>query len=204
MVPLGAGVRVDRQPPILVAFLLWPTNDVIAMPGVFAGTLFEALPSLWSGAPSAPCRWTFTAPFMSTTQGVVPLRMRAFAAAISTLISTLIGLAGGPLVVGALADWIGAAVRGRRASLRAALSDADPDAERRDLPGRGAPRGGGSRTIPVAGWLSARPGAGRRLTGRRGSEPGPESTGGGRTDRLRPGRPAAIRRPGGRASTSSA
>lgn len=95
------------SPPILVAFLLWPTNDVIAMPGVFAGTLFEALPValVWSTVGSV-VGGTFTAPFMSTTQGVVPLRMRAFAAAISTLISTLIGLAGGPLVVGALADGL--------------------------------------------------------------------------------------------------
>lgn len=95
------------SPPILVAFLLWPTTDVIAMPAIFAGTLFETLPValVWSIVGSV-VGGTFTAPFMSTTQGVVPLRMRAFAAAISTLISTLIGLAGGPLVVGALADWL--------------------------------------------------------------------------------------------------
>ena len=40
----------------------------------------------------------------TTIQGVAPLRMRAFAAAISILISTLIGLAAGPLLVGVLAD----------------------------------------------------------------------------------------------------
>jgi len=100
-------LKTSVSTPILVAFLLWPTNDVIAMPGVFAGTLFEALPValIWSTVGSV-VGGTFTAPFMSTTQGVVPLRMRAFAAAISTLISTLIGLAGGPLVVGALADGL--------------------------------------------------------------------------------------------------
>jgi MFS family permease len=56
---------------------------------------------------------------MSTIQGVVPLRMRAFAAAVSTLISTLIGFAGGPLLVGAIADGL-AAEHGRDA-LRYAL-----------------------------------------------------------------------------------
>jgi len=93
------------SPPILVAFLLWPTTHMIQMPGFLAGTMFAVMPValLWSVVGSVLGGW-FTAPFMSTTQGVVPLRMRAFAAAISTLLSTLIGLAGGPLVVGALAD----------------------------------------------------------------------------------------------------
>ena len=91
--------------PLLVAFLLWPETDVIRLPAVLAGTLFEVIPValLWSILGSVIGGF-FTAPFMSTVQGVSPLRMRAFAAAVSTLISTLIGLAGGPLVVGAIAD----------------------------------------------------------------------------------------------------
>ncbi len=44
----------------------------------------------------------FTAPFMATIQSVAPLRMRAFAAAVSTLISTLVGLTAGPLLAGAV------------------------------------------------------------------------------------------------------
>ncbi|MCR9097520.1 MAG: MFS transporter [bacterium] len=95
------------SPPILVAFLLWPTSDVITMPAFLAGSMFSVMPValVWSLVGSILGGF-FTAPFMSTTQGVVPLRMRAFAAAISTLLSTLIGLAGGPLVVGALADGL--------------------------------------------------------------------------------------------------
>ena len=97
------------SPPILVAFLLWPTTHVLPMPAFLAGTMFEVMPValLWSIAGSVLGGF-FTAPFMSTTQGVVPLRMRAFAAAVSTLLSTLIGLAGGPLVVGMLSDALAA------------------------------------------------------------------------------------------------
>jgi len=91
--------------PILVAFLLWPEKDVLRMPSFLAGSGFEVLPvALVISLVGSIFGGLFTAPFMSTIQGVVPLRMRAFAAAVSTLISTLIGLAGGPLVVGALAD----------------------------------------------------------------------------------------------------
>ena len=91
--------------PILVAFLLWPEKDVLQMPSFLAGSGFEVLPvALVISLVGSVFSGLFTAPFMSTIQGVVPLRMRAFAAAVSTLISTLIGLAGGPLVVGALAD----------------------------------------------------------------------------------------------------
>lgn len=91
--------------PVLVAFLLWPESARIPLPGFLAGTAFEAIPValVWSIFGSILGSF-FTAPFMSTIQGVAPLRMRAFAAAISTLISTLIGLAAGPLLVGVLAD----------------------------------------------------------------------------------------------------
>ncbi|MEM9177597.1 MAG: MFS transporter [Myxococcota bacterium] len=93
------------SPPILVAFLLWPKGDVIVMPAALSGTLFDAMPValVWSVAGSVIGGF-FTAPFMSTTQGVVPLRMRAFAAAISTLLSAIIGLGLGPLIVGLLSD----------------------------------------------------------------------------------------------------
>ncbi len=112
----GLGVSV----PILIAFLLWPETHVLTMPGIFAGTVFETMPValIWSFVGSV-VGGLFTAPFMSTIQGVVPLRMRAFAAAVSTLISTLIGFAGGPLLVGAIADGL-AAEHGRDA-LRYAL-----------------------------------------------------------------------------------
>ena len=98
---LGQAISV----PILVAFLLWPESARIPLPASLAGTAFEAIPValVWSIFGSVFGSF-FTAPFMATIQGVAPLRMRAFAAAISTLISTLIGLAAGPLLVGVLAD----------------------------------------------------------------------------------------------------
>ena len=91
--------------PVLVAFLLWPESHRIMLPEMLRGTAFEAIPValVWSIFGSILGSF-FTAPFMSTIQGVSPLRMRAFAAAISTLISTLVGLAAGPLLVGVLAD----------------------------------------------------------------------------------------------------
>lgn len=98
---LGLGLSV----PILIVFILWPETHVLTLPSLFAGTVFETMPValIWSFVGSI-VGGLFTAPFMATTQGVVPLRVRAFAAAISTLISTLIGLAGGPLLTGAIAD----------------------------------------------------------------------------------------------------
>ena len=95
--------------PILVCFLLWPESQRIPLPGFLAGTAFEAIPValVWSIFGSIFGSF-FTAPFMATIQGVAPLRMRAFAAAVSTLISTLVGLAAGPLLVGVLADGFAA------------------------------------------------------------------------------------------------
>ena len=98
---LGQAISV----PILVAFLMWPASARFMLPSFLAGSAFEAIPValVWSIFGSVFGSF-FTAPFMSTIQGVAPLRMRAFAAAISTLISTLVGLAAGPLLVGVLAD----------------------------------------------------------------------------------------------------
>ena len=97
----GLGVSV----PILIVFILWPETHFLTLPGFLADTAFATMPValVWSFVGSV-VGGLFTAPFMATTQAVVPLRVRAFAAAISTLISTLIGLAGGPLLTGAIAD----------------------------------------------------------------------------------------------------
>jgi len=91
--------------PILVAFLLWPASDLIALPSFMSGLGIEGIPvgfvlSFFGSILGS----FFTAPFLATIQGVSPLRMRAFAAGISSLISTLVGHALGPLVVGVLAD----------------------------------------------------------------------------------------------------
>lgn len=106
--------------PLLFLFILWPADQSLAMPAFLADTPFATIPValLWSFVGSV-VGGLFTAPFMSTIQGVSPLRMRAFAAAVSTLISTLIGLAGGPLLVGAIAD--GFATEHGRDALRYAL-----------------------------------------------------------------------------------
>lgn len=114
------GLGLITSVPILVAFLLWPEDHVLRIPGMAAGGAFSVIPvALILSTVGSVVGGLFTAPFMATTQGVVPLRMRAFAAAVSTLISTLIGLAGGPMVVGALSDAL-AADYGRD-SLRYAL-----------------------------------------------------------------------------------
>lgn len=91
--------------PFLVAFLLWPADDVLEMPSFLQFAGLEGLPVAFvlSFVGSIFGSW-FTAPFLATIQSVSPLRMRAFAAAISGLISTLVGLTAGPLLVGAVSD----------------------------------------------------------------------------------------------------
>ena len=91
--------------PILVCFLLWPADDVIALPKVLQIAGLDALPvgfvlSFFGSIVGS----FFTAPFLATIQSISPIRMRAFAAAISTLVSTLVGLTAGPLLVGAVSD----------------------------------------------------------------------------------------------------
>ena len=84
--------------PILLAFLLWPETHRVSLilfdvPFAFVlsfvGSIFGSF---------------FTAPFLATIQGIAKLRMRAFAAAISTLVTSFVGLLAGPLLVGILSD----------------------------------------------------------------------------------------------------
>ena len=84
--------------PILVAFLLWPEGDTVAgIPFAFYLSFVGSIAGAF-----------FTAPFMATIQGIARLRMRAVAAGISTLISTLVGLCIGPLLVGVVSDAMSA------------------------------------------------------------------------------------------------
>ena len=46
----------------------------------------------------------FTAPFLASIQNIAKLRMRAMAAALSTAVSSLVGLCAGPLLVGMVSD----------------------------------------------------------------------------------------------------
>ncbi len=91
--------------PILLAFLLWPETDLVALPG-FAAAL---------GVPAIPVAFVlsfvgsvfgsfFTAPFLATVQGIAKPRVRALAAAISTTVSSFVGLCAGPLLVGVVSD----------------------------------------------------------------------------------------------------
>ncbi|MBW2362045.1 MAG: MFS transporter [Deltaproteobacteria bacterium] len=80
--------------PILIGFLLWPeTHTIAGIPFAFVLSFFGSIVGSF-----------FTAPFMATIQGLSKLRMRAIAAGVSTLISTLVGLCAGPLLVGMLSD----------------------------------------------------------------------------------------------------
>ena len=91
--------------PILTIFLLWPETDLIPMPAFMVAAGLPTMPvALVWGLFGSVIGGAYTAPFMSTIQGISPLRMRAFASAISTLVTTLVGLAAGPLLVGVIAD----------------------------------------------------------------------------------------------------
>jgi len=82
--------------PVLIAFLLWPESHHIGgIPFAFVLSFFGSIAGSF-----------FTAPFMATIQGVAKLRMRAVAAGVSTLISTLVGLCAGPLFVGVVSDFM--------------------------------------------------------------------------------------------------
>jgi MFS family permease len=87
---LGQAISV----PVLFGFLLWPESHAIAgIPFAFVLSFFGSIFGSF-----------FTAPFIATIQGVSKLRMRATAAGVSTMISTLVGLGAGPLFVGVLSD----------------------------------------------------------------------------------------------------
>lgn len=100
------GLGQAASVPILLAFLLWPADDTLALPRWLASMGIREIPVafLFSFVGSILGSF-FTAPFMATIQGVSPLRMRAFAASVSTLLSTLVGFTAGPLLVGALSDF---------------------------------------------------------------------------------------------------
>ena len=86
--------------PILVGFLLWPESHHVSLLGL--SIPFAFVLSVFGSVFGA----FFTAPFIATIQNISKLRMRATAAAISTLISSFVGLAAGPLLVGYLSDFL--------------------------------------------------------------------------------------------------
>jgi MFS family permease len=103
------GLGQAASVPILLAFLLWPADDVIVLPRWLASMGIREFPVAFVFSFVGSILGSFfTAPFMATIQGVSPLRMRAFAASVSTLITTLVGFTAGPLLVGALSDFFNA------------------------------------------------------------------------------------------------
>jgi len=80
--------------PILIGFLLWPEDHVVGgIPFAFVLSFLGSIVGAF-----------FTAPFIATIQSIAKLRMRATAAGISTVVSTLVGLCAGPLLVGMVSD----------------------------------------------------------------------------------------------------
>jgi len=92
--------------PILLGFLLWPETDRIGVPaGLVPWIGIEGIPVAFVLSTIGSVLGSFfTAPFLATIQGIAKLRMRALAAALSTIVSSFVGLAAGPLLVGLVID----------------------------------------------------------------------------------------------------
>ena len=92
--------------PILLGFLLWPETHRIGVPaGVARWIGIDGIPVAFVlSAIGSVVGSFFTAPFLATIQNIAKLRMRALAAAISTIVSSCVGLAAGPLLVGVVSD----------------------------------------------------------------------------------------------------
>lgn len=101
--------------PLLCAFLLWPASDRVSLPfglpEIPVAFLFSVVGSVFSTF--------FTAPFLATIQSLAMLRMRAMAAAMSSTVSSFVGMCAGPLLVGVLSD--GFEVRFGQEALRYSL-----------------------------------------------------------------------------------
>lgn len=91
--------------PILVAFLLWPESDRMALPAFMARLGVADIPVAFVFSIVGSVFSTFfTAPFLASIQNIAKLRMRAMAAALSTAVSSFVGLCAGPLLVGVVSD----------------------------------------------------------------------------------------------------
>lgn len=91
--------------PILVAFLLWPESDRVVLPAFMARLGVADIPVAFMFSVVGSVFSTFfTAPFLASIQNIAKLRMRAMAAAISTAVSSFVGLCAGPLLVGMVSD----------------------------------------------------------------------------------------------------
>jgi len=91
--------------PFTAAALLWPTR---------LGALLLLVPAILLG-------YLYLGPVFALTQGLVPLRLRAFAAATLIFLMNIVGLALGPAAVGMLSDLLGSHAGLGAAALRYAL-----------------------------------------------------------------------------------
>jgi len=89
---VGPGITSLLACPVLIVFLFAP------MPWAYVGAFFSMLLMGFR-----------MGPILGLVQSVVKVRMRAFAAATLFLIGTLIGSGGGPLLIGALNDYLNSA-----------------------------------------------------------------------------------------------
>ena len=84
--------------PFLLAFLLWPAEHRIALPGDLPAVPVAFLFSIFASVLGA----MYSAPFLAAVQGLARLRMRASAAALFSLSGSGLGSALGPLLIGDL------------------------------------------------------------------------------------------------------
>ncbi|MFK7897020.1 MAG: spinster family MFS transporter [Myxococcota bacterium] len=84
--------------PFLMAFLLWPPEHRIALPGGLPALPVAFLFSVGASVLGA----MYSAPFLAAVQGLSRLRMRASAAALFSLAGSGVGSALGPLLIGDL------------------------------------------------------------------------------------------------------
>jgi MFS family permease len=86
---VGPGITSLLAGPVLVVFLFVP------MPWTYAAVFFSMLLMVFR-----------MGPILGLVQGVVKVRMRAFAAATLFMVGTLVGSGGGPLVIGSINDYL--------------------------------------------------------------------------------------------------
>ncbi len=107
---LAGGVLVDRLARARPGAYLWipALSSLLHVPLAFALLLGPRELALAAYLPHALAYSMYVGPLFAVMQGVAPARMRSLAVAIHLLIVNLLGLAAGPLLVGAMNDALAA------------------------------------------------------------------------------------------------